>query len=689
MSLHAPVERLPGIGRSKSQKLHMLGIHTCRDLLEHFPRRYEDRSRVVAIADLEPGTWQLVEGFVQEVEERRPRKGMHLLVALIRDHSGWLRAVWFNQPFRKKLLPVGAVVRIYGKADVNYGRLQIVNGDLDLQDDSAEAILPVYSVTSGLQQKEMRHWVRSALETGMDELAETLPLDMRERLSLPSLRDAWHDIHFPQSWQALREARRRLIFEELLKLQLILAGRRESWNERRGIVHRQGDLCKRFLDELPFRLTRDQQSAWKEIEADMAAERPMHRLLQGDVGSGKTLLAALAMLRAVENDCQAALMAPTEVLAEQHFANLLPRIHPFGIRMALLRGGMSRKERDRLLGQIRSGEIQWVIGTHALLQEDVVWKRLSLVVADEQHRFGVNQRQMLLDKGIRAGEVPDMLVMTATPIPRTLALTLFGDLDVSIIQERPPGRQPIDTRVVSQEKRSQVYEFVLRELKRGRQAYIICARVQDEQPQDDGENQLDVRAATEVYEDLTQRLQPFKVGLLHGQMPTQDKSQVMRAFSEGKVQALVATTVIEVGIDVPNATVIVIEDADRYGLAQLHQLRGRVGRGSHPSYCILLAKPANEQAKQRLKAFRATDDGFAIAEADMHLRGIGEFFGSRQHGLPDFKIANPLRDQRLLILARREAKRLLEQDPRLEADQHQQLRESLNRFAPEQKLFVG
>ncbi|HEY8448947.1 MAG TPA: ATP-dependent DNA helicase RecG, partial [Bacillota bacterium] len=671
--LSQPVRRLEGVGPQRARLLERLGIRNIGQLIEHFPRRYErvGATRPIAQAVRGEEPLQRVRGRIIAAGEQRPHGRLHLSKIAVSDGSGVLWAVWFNQPYVLQKLRRGRIVTLTGRIQWRFGQWQMANPAYDLEEvdpgNGAGSLLPVYPATAGLSQTVLRRWVRHALALAGDALEENLPPAMLQRWGLPSRRQALEHVHFPPDEAALGRARERLAFEELLLLQLALGLIRRDAQTAGGIAQPADTRrLRRFLNQLPHRPTRAQQRAIAQILADMAAPRPMNRLLQGDVGSGKTLVASVALWNAACNGHQAVLMAPTELLAEQHAQRLGPLLAAEGIRLGLLTGSSRRPERSTVLAAAARGELDVLVGTHALLEDAVQLPRLSLVVTDEQHRFGVRQRARLVAKG----RSPDVLVMTATPIPRTLALTFYGDLDVSVLDELPPGRQRIETRWLRPAQRARAYRFVESQLAVGRQAYVICPAVSESENRDH-------QAAETWYRRLVRAFPRRRVALLHGRLPAAEKDAVMRAFREGAIDLLVATSVVEVGIDVPNANVMVIEDAHRFGLAQLHQLRGRVGRGSHRSYCLLIAEPTTAAADERLRVLEQTEDGFVIAERDLELRGPGEVLGTRQHGLPLLRVADPARDGHLLERAQAEARRLLATDPQLERPEHRSLRQSL------------
>lgn len=680
-TLETEVQYLKGVGPKLAQVLSKLNIYTLGDLLFHLPRRYEDRRHFRKIAHARPGEAVTVAGKLVMVDNVKVRNNMTLTKAYIDDGSGVLELVWYNQPYMKDTLNKlrNSVIVAYGVVKDNPYGLQMETPEWEDLPDGADPdsllsvnrIVPIYPLTEGIRQKRMRQILYNAVQYA--HLApEILPRSVRERVGLPPIQQALQQIHFPDEADQIEPARRRLVFEEFFLMQLGVGMQRRQNQQERGIAMRIDEerLNAQLHRLVPFELTNAQKRVIREIWSDMAQPHPMNRLLQGDVGSGKTIVAAAAILAAVDNQYQAAMMAPTEILAEQHYINLHRLFQPLGISVELLVGRLSNKQRQQARERVASGRGMVAVGTHALIQEEVSFARLGLAIVDEQHRFGVLQRAALRDKGI----MPHLLVMSATPIPRTLTMTLYGELDVSIIDEMPPGRKPVKTHWKTPEERLKVYAGVRKLIEEGRQAYVICPLI-------DESDKLQVRAAEEMAEHLQKDVFPdLRVGLLHGRMKPVEKEAVMEQFRAGELDILVSTTVIEVGVDVPNAAVIVIEDADRFGLAQLHQLRGRVGRSEHQSFCILIANPKSEDGQKRMEIMARTTNGFIIAEEDLKIRGPGEIFGTKQSGMPSFRVADLVKDMRLLEVARQEAFRVLEQDPDLGKPEHATLRDAVSRF---------
>lgn len=656
------IQYLKGVGPKKADLLAKLGIRTLFDLLTWYPRGYEDQSALTPIASLHAGETATVSGSIMNLTEKQGRsRKMSILTALVGDGTGFLQIIWFNQKYLKQQLKIGCRLFVTGKATYAYGgQGQLAMSNLSsfqiLQDgeapEEALGIQPIYSATEKLNQKFFRKLMHTLLENP-PEWQEVLPESVRTEYALMDRRQAFGAIHFPKDFGELQAARRRLAFDELYLIQCgLLLIKKQGRESRRGIRHLSDSrLTREVMESLPFRLTRDQAKCLCAVKSDMEKTVPMRRLVQGDVGSGKTVIAMLALVKTVENGWQGALMAPTEILAAQHYESFRKQLAPFGIRVGFLSGRLTKKKRQELYDAMEAQELDIVIGTHALIQEGVHFAKLGLVVTDEQHRFGIAQRAELEKKSSR---LPDVLVMTATPIPRTMTLTIYGDLDVSLIRELPPGRQPVRTFVRRPERRPLIYDFVHKEIEAGRQAYVICPLIEMNE-------ELPIPSAEEVYEELRHGIfRDMRCGLVHGRMKAAEKEQVMQDFYENRVQLLVSTTVIEVGVNVPNASIMVVEHAERFGLAQLHQLRGRIGRGSYRSYCVLVSESKSQTAKERLQIMESTADGFQLAEEDLKLRGPGQFFGSMQHGLPDLKIADVLHDMDILLDARRAAMQTME-----------------------------
>ena len=638
---------IKGVGPGRVKQLNKLGITDVSSLLTYFPRTYEVSYLIGA---LKQGAVGATEGTVLNVQEKKPRRGLSILEIFIGDATGRLKIVLFNQGYKKNFYKVGQRLHVYGKVEFAYGSLQMNTPHIEMlrEGQVAEAgIVPVYPLVDGVSQFVIRHAVSNWFAAN-DALPELLPPDITKEHNFMTRYEAFKEMHNPLTVERYGLARKQLAYEELFIMQAGLLLLREREQAEIGIkMQPDGDLVPAFLKELPFALTGDQRKAFNEIANDMQEERPMRRLLQGDVGSGKTVVGALSLLKAVENGYQGALMAPTEILAQQHYEGLTDLMAGLGrVKLALLTGSTKPGERQIIYEGLADGTIDIVIGTHALIQEQVEFKKLALVIIDEQHRFGVEQRATLQ----RKGHHPHMLVMTATPIPRTMTLSIYGDLEVSLIKEMPPGRKPVLTYAVDSSYKERLHRFFEKEMSAGHQVYVVCPLVEESE-------KLDLVAAEQLYEELAEKYQrKFGVGLVHGHMSTADKEAIMEAYYKGTIKLLVSTTVIEVGVNVPNATIMCVEGAERFGLSQLHQLRGRVGRGSTQSYCILVSDSHSEDSKQRLAVMTSTQDGFVVAEQDLLLRGSGQLFGLAQSGLPDLRIANILKDIDLLVAARQDAK---------------------------------
>ena len=685
---------LKGVWRKLLPRLHKLEINTVGDLVHLFPSRYNDFTNVRTVSQLTPGDDQTAVLTVWESQQTMLGR-QKSTQAVLGDETGNIRAVWFNNPWIAAQLKHGVKVVLSGKVNVFRGSLVFQAPEYELLDGGdglvhTGRLVPVYPSTQGLSQRVLRSLVKRAVDATIDRVDEFLPPDLLHRTGLIGIGNAMRQVHYPDDWDAVGAARRRLAFDELFLLQMSVIRRRNEWREEdRGIpIDVDPGIVESFLGSLSFDLTGAQNRSLQEVLSDLRSHRAMSRLLQGDVGSGKTVVAAAAMLAVVRDSRQAALMAPTEILAEQHFFTVcgllsgdgyepgggyIQRLDVAGIdrkvTVALLLGAHRKRIRDDLYSLMSAGMIDIVIGTHALIQEGVDIPNLALAVVDEQHRFGVRQRQTLREKGDR----PHLLAMSATPIPRSLSLTVYGDLDVSVIDEMPPGRQTIRTRFIENEQRDSAYAFIRNEVNQGRQAFVVCPLIEESEV-------IQTKAAQEEYERLSELVYPdFSVGLLHGRMSLKEKEDVMNSFKEREIDVLVSTPVVEVGIDVPNATVMLIDGAERFGLSQLHQFRGRVGRGEHRGYCMLLSESPGVDAVKRLKLLEHISDGFRLAEEDLKLRGPGDYIGTRQSGLPSLRVAE-ITDYESLSLARREAARLLDNDPSLSREEHHALAERLSEF---------
>ena len=666
--LQTNIRYIKGVGEERAKALARLGITTLRDLISYFPRTWEDRSQIYPMAQLPLGQNACCTGMIAaEPESRRIPGGRTIVKLRAVDETGTLDITFFNQSYRKGTLHKGDTFFFFGKVEGNLLRRQMVNPILEKpgQQQLTGRIMPVYPLTRGISQWQLAKAVRQGLDACRDLLPDVLPESVRHQHGLCYVNYAYENIHFPADFDTLALARRRVVFEELFLLTCGLQLLRSRRRDVAGPACRPADMeC--FCHALPFPLTGAQKRAIDDALEDMLSGRPMNRLVQGDVGSGKTMVAAACAYFAAQNGWQTALMAPTEILAHQHYDNLSSLMGKFGLTCALLTGSTRAGERKAILEGLQNGTIDLCIGTHALLTEDVQYARLGLVITDEQHRFGVNQRSALGQKA----ENPHMMVLSATPIPRTLALIIYGDLDVSVIDELPPGRQTVDTFAVGEKYRARVNAFIRKQVAEGHQVFIICPLVGD------GDQLPDERKTVTAYAEKLQKevFPDLRVAMLHGKMKPGEKDTVMEAFAAGESDILVSTTVVEVGVDIPNATLMVVENAELFGLSQLHQLRGRVGRGKAKSYCILLSQDPSENGKQRLKVLTETNDGFRISEEDLKLRGPGDFFGQRQHGLPDLKVADLHCDMRLLDEAQTAAKELLKADPALSDTEHRILR---------------
>lgn len=656
------VRYIKGVGEARMSLFEKLGIGSVYDLLTYYPKDYEDRSRLKNIADLEDGETCSFEGtIVSNVGESRPRRGMVISKVSVQDSTGKITAVWFNQQYVKNSLTLGNNYIFYGKVDKKLNSLQVTNPVFELSSREMKKslkILPVYSVTRNLSQNVIRAIIQEAVKIlENNQLVDRLPQDIRNKYNLLELSECIKQIHFPESHSQKERARYRFVFEELFMLQLgLLNYKTLATHTGKGIRFYRPPEMDDFLKDLPFELTDAQKKVLKEVEQDMESTNVMNRLVQGDVGSGKTIIAVLALFKTVKCGYQGALMVPTEILAEQHYKSIKPLFEKYAISVELLSSSQPKKQKQAVFEGLRNGSIQVVIGTHALIEDTIEFHNLGLVVTDEQHRFGVRQRTLLTEKGNN----PDVLVMTATPIPRTLALILYGDLDISIIDQLPPGRKPIKTYSVTEAMRERVNNFIRQKVLEGRQVYIVCPLVEESE-------EIEAKSAVVTAEEISNHVfKDLKVGIIHGKMKAAEKEAVMKSFVSGDISILVSTTIIEVGVNVPNATLMVIENAERFGLAQLHQLRGRVGRGAEQSYCVLYNQSKSQVSRERMKIMTQSNDGFVISEKDLEIRGPGDFFGTKQHGLPELKIANLYKDIEVLKLAQECARELLNKDPGLE-----------------------
>jgi ATP-dependent DNA helicase RecG len=683
LKLSSPVQYIKGVGPKRSEYLKNIGVELVGDLMFLVPRRYLDYSAVVKIKDIKVDDEVTTIGAVRAVRCQRTRKRGDLLSVLVYDETGAVMLKWFNRPELRRKFKVGDWLIVSGKATFYYGK-QLINPLYEILEEDVVsekrtgAVIPVYPLTEGLSIWDIRRFVRIALDECLGEVEESLPPYIRERNKLMQLDRAIRSLHFPASAADAVQARRRLVYEEFFFFELALARRKAEIKDAPGLACREtGILTRKFVASLPYRLTAKQEEVIREIAEDMGRPKPMNRLLQGDVGSGKTVVALYAMLIAVENGCQAVLMAPTEILAEQHFLTLRDLVKNVGVAVTLLTGSLMSRDREQAIRSIASGAARIIVGTHALIEEQVVFERLGLAVVDEQHRFGVMQRAALVFKG----SSPDFLVLSATPIPRTLALTLYGDLDVSVLDEKPPGRGSVVTRIVHEKERPQAYEFIARYLAEGRQMFVICPIIEQSE-------KMELKSVHEVRAEMNSAFPEVRVAAIHGRLQTDERITIMDEFRRGAIAVLVATTVIEVGVDIPNATLMIIEHPERFGLAQLHQLRGRIGRGLKESFCFLfLSSFLTQETYERVALFASTTDGFVLARNDMKQRGPGEILGKRQHGLPDIRIGDLEDDQDILFLARDDAFGVVEKDPDLGRDEHQFIRRKVLRFAERESLL--
>ena len=644
--MNEQLQSIKGVGPQRVKQLHKLGITSVTGLLHYFPRTFEDRRQVYSVHEAPVGETAGITGRVVRVSEKRPRPRMHILTVTVSDGIRQINLVFFNQAYKKNFYKSGQQIYAYGKLEHAYGNLQMNSPQIEILEEGQtidRGIVPVYGLTEGMKQWSIRMAIKNWFDHHQ-ELEDVLPVEVQRHRFTMSRYDAFKEMHFPTSWERHQEARKQLAYEELWIMQMGLLLLRAHEQVQGGhAMDGNGSLVERITSSLPFQLTGDQKKAFADIASDMEEPKAMQRLVQGDVGSGKTVVAALALAKAVENGFQGAIMAPTEILASQHFESFQELFGDAPIRMALLTG--STKAKQDVYEALQKGDIDIVVGTHALIQEGVEFHRLGLIVVDEQHRFGVEQRAKLQ----RKGDHPHVLIMTATPIPRTMTLSIYGDLEVSLIKEMPPGRKPVKTYVVDTSYKERLLHFFEKEMKDGRQVYAVCPLVEESE-------KMDLHAAEQIAYEYKEYFEPhYRVGMVHGRMRPKEKEEVMDAFYRREIHLLVSTTVIEVGVNVPNATIMCIHDAERFGLSQLHQLRGRVGRGSAQAYCILISDSKNPDSKTRLSLMEQTQDGFELAEQDLLLRGTGELFGLAQSGLPDLKVANIIKDIPILVEAREDA----------------------------------
>ncbi len=659
VDLYKDVKYIKGVGPNRVKLLNKIGIFTLKDLITYYPRTYEDRSKPKNLYECQDGEEVFVRAIACSRLSDIRLRGRTMQKLLIRDETATAEAMWFNQSYLKSKFEQGKEYGFYGRVSKKYGKIELMSPQFDEGNSTKNTgrIIPIYPLTYNLSQNNLRKIMENGIKEVYGNLEETLPNYILDEYKLEKINKAVKDIHFPEGFNDFNTARTRLVFEELLSVQLALLELKNRYmNEEKGIIFDKNVKISDVINSLPFKLTGAQRRVLEEIEGDMESDKTMNRLLQGDVGSGKTVVAMCSAYKAVKSGYQAAIMAPTAILANQHLENFRNILEKFDIKMELLISGITKKKKEDILQRLENGEIDIIIGTHALIEDNVKFKNLGLVVTDEQHRFGVKQRSKIASKGNN----PDVLVMTATPIPRTLALILYGDLDISIIDELPPNRKKIETFAVNKNMTDRVNAFIKKQIDEGRQAYIVCPLVEENE-------EMDLKSVEKLYETYKTEVFPeYKVEYIHGKLKQKEKDEIMDRFKKGEIDILISTTVIEVGVDVPNSNIMVIENAERFGLAQLHQLRGRVGRGEYKSYCILKYEGKGETVRKRMKVMCDTNDGFIISEKDLELRGSGDFFGTMQHGLPEFKIANLFEDMQILKVAQEAAIKILSKDPKLE-----------------------
>ena len=659
LDLTKDVKYVKGVGPNRVKLLNKIGIYNLGDLITYYPRDYEDRSKPRMIQNLVDGEDSLIKAVaVSRVVEIRLKNRMCMYKLVVQDETAKCTIIWFNQSYLKNKFIIGETYYFFGKANIRMGKFEMsspVFDDVNTKNNTGR-IIPIYSSTYSLSQNTIRKIIENGLEMVDGNLEENMPEYILDNYNLLGINEATKKVHFPESFEEFKEARKRLVFEELLTMQVALLGLKNKYSrDIKGIEFAKEYKFSDIINDLPFNLTNAQIRVLQEIENDMEKDKSMNRLLQGDVGSGKTIVSIIAAYKAVKSGYQAAIMAPTSILASQHLESFTEILEKYNIRCELLISSITKKKKEEILEKLKNGEIDVLIGTHAILEDNVIFKNLGLVVTDEQHRFGVRQRSKIASKG----KNPDVLVMTATPIPRTLALILYGDLDISIIDELPPNRKKIDTFAVTKQMEERVNNFIKKQIEEGRQCYIVCPLVEENE-------EIDAKSVLELAEKYkNETFKEYKVEYIHGKMRPKEKDEIMLEFKEGKIDILISTTVIEVGVNVPNSSIMVIENAERFGLAALHQLRGRVGRGEYKSYCILKYNSKSDVVRQRMKIMQDTNDGFVIAEKDLELRGTGEFFGTKQHGIPDFKIANLFEDIPILKMVQDLSKKIEEEDPRI------------------------